>query len=500
MDPTSTELAGFATVAGVAGWAGLADLADVNSVGGSLFAALGLAPTQPPRILGIIPEADYIAATQAWRIPRRNADGSPMDPPDRAPTVAEVGVATLFGRACRISAGNGETLEQLRARANAAKAAPPAPAIPSGTRKLKMSAVASQIDESEFELAPETVLMQCYKRYESVYGKGERPSQDQEPTPEQVSAVMAILNRGSPPYVDFGVWGPHGHRIMRKVRLSGLCIGRDGHLQTIELHGPPNIAVWESSFNVLSNTLVMLDAVDLGALVSYKQHIIKLHDRYSPKTWPILYQADNRCRLEHMERTRRVLHAAHEEAVTAGGTTDYDDSRPWNSVFRRVVADEAYWRDQMAQPALLVLTKIAGMNEVVGPDTSINAASSSAPSRETEPRPARMAQQPAGIRPRNSNRTGRRHQTEGGKYTTNRTGYGLCGAFNEGTCAEAHQGIWCPKSNNLVRQCDRCLGAHPSSRCPHGELQVPGFVKNKGKSRGGGGKNRGKGSKGRQPY
>ena len=174
-----------------------------------------------------------------------------MAPPDRAPTMAQFGQAVLFGRACRIAAGNGETLEDLRAKAKAAgtASAAPAPASTSTSKKLKMNALALQVDDSEFDMAPEQDLMQCFRRCESIFGRGERPDQDQ--APEQVSAIKCILARGSPPFMDFSVFGPHGHRIMKKVKLSGYNIGRDGPLQTIELYGLPNISMWEACYNVL---------------------------------------------------------------------------------------------------------------------------------------------------------------------------------------------------------------------------------------------------------
>ena len=111
--------------------------------------SLPLLPTHVPRVIGVIAEADYTAAIQSWRIPRLNADGTPMDPADRAPTMAEFGQAVLFGRACRVSAGNGETLEDLRARAKAAGTAvsAQAPATASTSRRLKMNSIASQVDD-----------------------------------------------------------------------------------------------------------------------------------------------------------------------------------------------------------------------------------------------------------------------------------------------------------------------------------------------------------------
>ena len=246
----------------------------------------------------------------------------------------------------------------------------------------------------------------------------------------------------------------------------------------------------------------MVDAVDLGALLKYKQHVMKLHDRYSAKVWAIIYQADVRCRLEHMERTRRQLQALHQDALAKGTTTDYDDARPWNLVWQKVVPDETFWRDQVLEPALLVLTRVAGLGEVVDGDSGAPPApSASSGARDTAPHPARMGQAPQ-IRPRNSNRTGRFHQIEGGKYTMNRTGYKICGGYNPGECTESSHGIWCSRNNNEVHLCDRCLGAHPSSRCPHQEMPTPSFVKGKGGKGRSKSKNRGKGSKGkgRQPY
>jgi predicted PP-loop superfamily ATPase len=65
--------------------------------------------------------------------------------------------------------------------------------------------------------------------------------------------------------------------------------------------------------------LVMIDAVDLGNLQSYRAHIERLAERYGPKVWSVIYQGDVRCRLEHMERLKRTLKSDHDKAVAAGG-------------------------------------------------------------------------------------------------------------------------------------------------------------------------------------
>lgn len=74
-----------------------------------------------------------------------------MGPTDRHPTLAEVGLAKLVGHICRVVCGKGVSIEELKKKATASTAAPPAsPTSPSSavTRKIKLSAVLSQIDET----------------------------------------------------------------------------------------------------------------------------------------------------------------------------------------------------------------------------------------------------------------------------------------------------------------------------------------------------------------
>ena len=344
--------------------------------------------------------------------------------------------------------------------------------------------------------------MKGYLRYETLNGKGERPPKDSEPTAEQVSSLLHLINQGHPPYADFAIFGPYGHRLYKKIKLSGVTIGRDGTLKSVELHGPANIGLWLQSYQVLVNTLVMLDTVDLGTLLTYKEKIEKFHDRYGEKICAILYQADVRCRLELMERTKRQLAAAHEAATSSGGTTQYDPNRPWNMVWQSVIADEAFWRAEVIEPGMLILTKVANVGEMLEGDARVQSSAAGAGPCEVQPGPARLSEPSsgsAGLHPRNPNRTGRYHRVEGGKYLSNRTGYALCEAYNAGTCNQTSQGAWCQCKWDTVHQCDRCLGSHPSVRCPHQEMPTPGFLKKSGKGKGKDGKGRGRKGRGKRP-
>ena len=113
------------------------------------------------------------------------------------------------------------------------------------------------------------------------------PPKDTEPTGEQINAVKHLLESNVPPYVDFSVYGPFAQRMQKRIKRSPW-----GAMVCGELQGPASIAVWLSCYHVLMTTLVMLDVVDLGALMKYASHVERLHDRYSESVWGILYQAE----------------------------------------------------------------------------------------------------------------------------------------------------------------------------------------------------------------
>ena len=487
-----------------------AQLTDDKTVSGSLASLLGAKADTKPAALGIMSEADYEAAVKGWKVP---ADGGTA----RLPTLTEIGQARLIGHVCRVIAGKGDTIEDLKKKASAASA-PAGPAMsPSSLaagRRVKLSSVISQIDDTEILLDDGKEILKAFARYEAVYGKGERPPKESEPTTEQITAIRHLLGQGSAPYADFAIFGPYGMRIMKKVKLSGVTLGRDGTVKSQEFHGPANISHWIASYMVLQNVLVMLDAVDLGHLLRYKSFIERLHDKYGEKVWSVIYQGEVRCRLEHMPRIRRIAQAEFDQTKASGNPTPvgYDPARPWSYVWGKAIEDLEFWREEVVETAFLILTRITNTAEAVEGD-----ATTSQPGphpRETTPAPWRMAsaantasaasteQPPAAPewRTRKASRTGRFNNVADGKYLTNRTGYSLCADFNKGTCTDVTQGIWCQRSWDSVHQCERCLGSHAASKCPHAEMPEPGFLKRaaKGKGKKGGGR-KGEGGK-RPPY
>ena len=52
---------------------------------------------------------------------------------------------------------------------------------------------------------------------------------------DQLAGVDTLLKRESAPRVDFGVWGPNHHRLLKKLLSTGLQLHEGGLLKTIEI-------------------------------------------------------------------------------------------------------------------------------------------------------------------------------------------------------------------------------------------------------------------------
>ena len=151
----------------------------------------------------------------------------------------------------------------------------------------------------EITYLPDQEVVAYLARYVKIF-EGP-PESDQRPTPEQLAALSHTFKVCRAPYADFAVFGPHGNRLMRKL---GNVFNSAGHLQEDELFGPPNLSGWKRIYAFLMSSLVILDAVSRRRLDDYRKHITQLHDLYGPDMWHVLYQAEVRCRAEHMEILR----------------------------------------------------------------------------------------------------------------------------------------------------------------------------------------------------
>ena len=86
---------------------------------------------------------------------------------------------------------------------------------------MKLSTVINQTSELEVGILDPVKLKQAYRRYFEVFKR--EPPPDKEVTAEQLSGLEALLTDPTlpVPYLDFSIWGPHHHRMEKRIKLAG---------------------------------------------------------------------------------------------------------------------------------------------------------------------------------------------------------------------------------------------------------------------------------------
>jgi len=336
MEPTAEQLQGMNTLGTIMNWVPL----PAGALSDAFLAASGLTLASLPRLVAAIPldEFDEFLTLTLGDVP------VPLTP-------AQKSQIRLTGATCRLAAGLTITMEQQRATAAAeaafaataaatareaqlAAAASAPTAANTGERKIKISTILDQTSDAEAPALNEADVLSAFERYASRIGG--TPPPDEEVTGDQLSALQSLVKARLVPYADFALFGPYGLRIRRKLVLSGLIISTDGILKQVELKGPPLLQDWIRCYRVLRTALIMLGEVTPGALDAYERQICRYHERYGPSIWVLLYQADVRMRLEHMERLRRIGQSK--------APADFDAAKPWEWVWQESLRDLAFWR------------------------------------------------------------------------------------------------------------------------------------------------------------
>ena len=391
-----------------------------------------------------------------------------------------------------------------------AQLAPPA----ASTRRIKLKELVDEFNEDECGLLSEVELARCYAVYESVFGKDERPEEEEELTHEQLSALCFLLKQGSIT-VNFNIFGPHGHRTIRRVKLQGQFFSQDGTLHRVELLGPATFEMWLASWHVFSHGLLMLEAVELGRLTAYRKYQERMHRRYGAALWPLQFQVEKRTRDELFPRIKRDGYADYlkeKAAVEQAGHEwnknmhPFDPEKPWDYVFWKVMheSSSSWWMQQFELPALRIPTTHKRVSDFVEGDAPISNASGSQRSTTAIADPFGHSYPPPPVahgagRPPKKPRTSYNVGTDG-LHKITRTGVPICEEYNKGNCTATNQGAWCAKNPNEMHICSRCLQSrHNASQnlCTVTAPEPKRAAYQSGKGKGGKkGKGKGKGKKG----
>ena len=491
MSFSADELSSFKTMQSIVDFAAIQP--EVSAV---FYDQTGFAADSMPRALGIIPLEEFRTLVSDLKIPVEGGD-------PRGLKLAEKGALLLVGEACRACAGLlGSAPPGGRLATAGAPSSGPAGGPSIATRKIKLSLIIRQADETEIDICDGSVLDVGQGRWEATFGLNSKPDDNEDVTIEQISGVKWLVDNHAVPYLDFAIWGAYGHRMERKLRLAGQILDSAGKFRHIEIAGPPTLEVWQEAYNVMCTAFLFLDICDLGTLLLYRKKIVDYHNCYGPSTWILLYQTDVRFRHEKLEKIRRQCLRDHATARNAGGTTPFDAARPWNFSWVTGLKDKEWWEKEYKDPAMLYLNKTSQLHAFIGGDAPVSStdrAPVDAIAPENLPRPtggpkrtSTLPQHPTGPKiqkldkpPNSKQRLATKDSS--GRFVTNNKGKPLCADYNNGGCGMAVAGLWCPSDRNKVHQCNICLKTgHAATHCGAGGNSNSSDSKGGGKGRKGG--------------
>ena len=358
-------------------------------------------------------------------------------------------------------------------------------------RKIKISAVLDQGDDSEVKPMDPAKIRVMISEWRELENDGEDPQEEEEATGDQLASLDFRVRQGGTPFVDFAVWRPFGARFGRLLKFSAYLPLPSGGFQTKEINGPASFEDWKKSWRVFAFAMVVLKVASKTKLEKYEFKISKLNETY-PGMWWIIGMADIRMRSEHMERVRRKIareHAAFLLTVPSGTCVrkvGFDPMMPWDGVFRAAARDDHFWNENVDKKALMFAAHLRtssqladdGVGAVVESSFPASVAGAAGKarkrSRSASPEPKRKRGKKGAKEKKESSSDVRAPRDKGGskgknndekgrdgRYYREASGNQLCWTWNHSpngcstTCSNrrAHACEWCRKTDHRSIAC-----------------------------------------------
>eukprot|EP00971_Amphidinium_carterae_P308459 6129718-Amphidinium_carterae.1 len=143
------------------------------------------------------------------------------------------------------------------------------------------------------------------------------------------------------------------------MRFTAMVHMHSGEFRRAELSRPPDFRHGRSvGVCTRRRSSCMLGVADAATLEAYYDRVADLHDLHGPEAWGLIYQADYRCRKEHLQRN----HAK---------DTGYDAARPWNCIFIKAAEDTGFWAKEVTEKAVVALAKTSFPGHAVDGDAPV---------------------------------------------------------------------------------------------------------------------------------
>ncbi|KAF4647132.1 hypothetical protein FOL47_005038, partial [Perkinsus chesapeaki] len=156
-------------------------------------------------------------------------------------------------------------------------------------KRVKMSLHIDSVDDSTFPVVSAHSFDELVSKFRTKFGDVD----DTElPSIEQLSGLQSKLDEGICPYCDFAVFTVAPRDRLRRLKAQGWSLNQEGEAQRIGSLRIPTFAEWVSSFDLFTNSLLMLSVASSADMKKYKSVVSGLHETYS-EFWLQIYSADD---------------------------------------------------------------------------------------------------------------------------------------------------------------------------------------------------------------
>ena len=327
---------------------------------------------------------------------------------------------------------------------------------------VRVAHVLDQAFREEMEPLDEDIVNKCRQELHARL-EGE-PLEAEEFSDSQLTAFKRRVDSGGSPACDYGVLGPYGCRIVRRMNFRTVIKDQMGHERTIEVAGPDTVDTWEACHQVFRSLALACKVCKSSTLENYRS---KFKERCLefPTQWALAMMADAICRTEHWARLKSLHKRIYDDPATRAFSS-YDPAMPWDSAIAASTVDSDFWAKHFDRPAQRALSDHKA-------STPIHAQQQGG---EEDEAPSKRA--------RNRNRGGRAREKadarrQDGRSYTDVNSMRFCRAYHEDNNS---RGL-CRYSHN----CEYCRKAHRSMNCwSNSRRQSNSGGKQGGDSKGGG--------------
>ena len=218
---------------------------------------------------------------------------------------------------------------------------------------IKVAHVLDQGSSEEVPPLDEDIILACRNELHAKL-EGE-PLEAEEFTDSQLTVFKRRTDAGGSPACDYGVLGPYGSRVERRMKFQSVIREPNGTERTVEIAGPNSLETWEACHQIFRTLSIACKICKLSTLDNYRTKFKERCGEY-PSHWGLAMAADVICRTELWPRLKGQQKRFYDDPATRE-LAAYDPAMPWDAAIAASTMDSEFWSKNFERKALKMIAE-----------------------------------------------------------------------------------------------------------------------------------------------